>query len=68
MGYCLEDVENIEKLNKDALNSWIDNILEGRVIERDNVLSLGAMLDDRKNARELYKALQVIIRSWELKN
>lgn len=68
IGCCLEDVENIEKLNKEALGSWIDNILDGRVVERDVVVTLGQMLDDRKNARELRKALQVIIRSWELEN
>lgn len=68
MSYCLEDVENMEKLNKDAICSWIDNILEGRVVERDIEIVLGQMLEDRKNARELHKALHVIIRSWGLEN
>lgn len=68
MGYCLEDVENMEKLNKNAISSWIDNVLEGRVIQSDIAVALSQKLDDRKNARELRKALQVIIRSWELEN
>ena len=66
IGYCLEDVETLEKINKDVISSWIDNILEGRIVERDIAGALEQKLNDRKNARELRKVLQVIIRSWEL--
>ena len=68
MDFCLENVEDMEKLNKEAISIWIDNILEGRVIDRDAVVTLEQMLNDRKNARELRKALKVIVRSWELKD
>lgn len=66
MNYCLEDVENMEKLNKDAISIWMANVFEGRVVDQDISGALSQMLDDRKNARELHKSLQVIIRSWQL--
>ena len=66
MSYCLEDVENMEELNKDAISRWLSNVFEGRVMGQDVAGTLSQMLDDRKNARELRKSLQVIIRSWQL--
>ena len=66
ISYCLEDIENIEKLDKDSLSSWIDDVLDGGVVEKDVVESLMRKLDDRKNARELRKSLQDIIRPWGL--
>ena len=66
MSDCLEDVENMEKLNKDAISRWMANVFEGRVVNQDVAGTLSQMLDDRKNARELRKSLQVIISSWQL--
>lgn len=64
MMYCLENVENLEVVNKDALSSWIENILEGRIIGQDYVAALSGLLDDRQNARELRKTLLTIVRKW----
>lgn len=64
--YCLEDVENLERINKDAIASWIEDVQEGRVVEKNIVGAMMQKLNDRKNARELRKVLQVIIRSWGL--
>lgn len=64
--YCLKNIENFEKLDKDTISNWIDNVLEGRVVERDLMGALEQKLDNRRNARALANALQVIIRSWEL--
>lgn len=66
IGYCLEDVENLEKINKGAISSWIEDVLEGRVVDNNMAGALMHKLNDRKNARELRKVLQVIIHSWEL--
>lgn len=64
MNYCLEDKENVEKINKDAIADWIENVLEGRIVVQDMTGALTKMLNDRKNARELSKALEEIVRSW----
>ena len=66
MNYCLEDKENVEKIDKDAIANWVDNILEGRVVVQDMVGALTKMLNNRKNARELNNALQGIVKSWGL--
>lgn len=66
MNFCLEDAENMEKLNKEAISRWIENVLDGRTVERNVVERLSQLLEERKNARELHKVLQLIIRSWEL--
>ena len=50
----------------DDISRWMADVFEGRVVNQDVAGTLSQMLDDRKNARELRKSLQVIISSWQL--
>ena len=64
--FCLENVEHLEKVDRDSISSWVANFLEGRIVESNTADILSQMLNDHMNARELSNALKKIIMTWEL--
>ena len=66
IGFCLEHVENLERLSKDDVSCWIENVLEGRVPARNLDRELEQIRADQRNARALSKSLHEIIKTWGL--
>ena len=64
--YCLENVERMETLDKDAIDKRITELFEGeRKVENESG-ELAGLLANHRNARELNEAVERIVKSWEL--
>lgn len=66
MYYCMDNQDDLERINKDRIRNWIDDYIDGRIIDNDALKTLDAFLDDRRNARALSIALKKIMRPWEM--
>lgn len=64
--FCLEDVEHIERVDKDSISDWVANFLEGRSVEPNFAGGLSKMLNKSVNARELSVTLKGILTKWGL--
>ena len=64
MAVCLENVERMETLDRDAISDEISDLLEGVKKSTEVRRDMTQKLLNNKYARELHSKLKEVIKSW----